>query len=130
MKGSNVRKEKLRKAAHFLAAFVILMHGLERWDGGHSSFIYFLIAGLVFGGLAIFHHPLQARYPWIDTVFICIEAALSFVIAYEYFHMGKKGIPYLYLLAGTMQLIAVVIFAKKRMQAPPPTTDAPTMFER
>ncbi len=107
------RKEKLKKFSHILAGVLILLHAFEKHEGGHGTYIFFVIAGIVFLSIAIFHHPLKRRFPLVDTCFFSIEALLSFVIAYDYFHMNKTGLPFMYLLAGILQLSAVFIFSKK-----------------
>ena len=107
------KKEKLKRISHFFAGFVILLHGYERWEHHHASHVFFFIAGAVFLAIAIFHHQLAARFPLIDTVFFVIEAFLSFVVAWEYFATGKKALPFVYLLAGLVQVGAVFIWRKK-----------------
>jgi hypothetical membrane protein len=108
------KKEKIRKAAHILAGFLILFHSYERYETGHKTYIYFLIAGLIFLSIAIFHHTLKTKYPWIDNCFYFIEAILSLIIAYDYFHLGKKGLPFAYLFAGLLQLSAIYFLSKKK----------------
>ena len=83
-----------------MAAIVTLSHAYERYETGHNSFIFFLLAGIIFLTLAILHHKLLNRFAWIDSIFYIIEGALSFIIAQEFFEADKKGLPYLYLLAG------------------------------
>ncbi|MEO5642767.1 MAG: hypothetical protein ABIQ40_15595 [Bacteroidia bacterium] len=93
---------------------VIMQHCLERFDSGHHSYIVFLLAGIIFLAVAIFHHKLVHRFPKVDTLFYTIEGCLSFIIAYEYFEAGKKFLPYLYIIAGLFQLVAIFIFARKK----------------
>ena len=113
----NSKKEKLKRISHFFAGFVILLHGYERWEHHHASHVFFFIAGAVFLSIAIFHHQLAARFPLIDTVFFLIEAFLSFVVAWEYFEAGKKALPFAYLAAGVMQVVAVFIWRRKHGKA-------------
>ena len=107
------RKEKLEKATHILAGVIILFHAYEKYEGEHSSYIYFVIAGAIFLSIAIFHHQLKLKFPWIDNCFFIIEAISSLIIAYDYFHMGKSGLPIIYLFAGLLQLSAVYFFSRK-----------------
>jgi len=71
------RKEKLEKATHILAGVIILFHAYEKYEGEHSSYIYFVIAGAIFLSIAIFHHQLKLKFPWIDNCFFIIEAISS-----------------------------------------------------
>ena len=107
------KKEKLQRVPHFIAAFVILLHGFERFETGHASHVFFFIAGLVFLTVAIFHHRLSAKFPLIDIIFFIIEAMLSFLIAYEFLEAGKHGVPVMYIIAGIFQLLAIFIFSKR-----------------
>ena len=109
----NNRKEKIKKAGHITAGIIILLHAYERFEAGHESYIFFAIAGFVFLSIAFFHHALKSRFPMIDTFFFAIEAILSFIIAYEYFHAGKSALPYAYLFAGLMQFLGLFLFARK-----------------
>ncbi len=108
------KKEKIQKAAHLFAGLLILFHSYEKYESGHASYIYFLIAGIVFINLAVFHHILKAKYRWIDSCFYLIEAILSVIIAFEYFHLGKKGLPFAYLLAAIFQVAAIYFLGKRR----------------
>jgi hypothetical protein len=107
------RKEKLKKISHILAGIIILLHAYEKHESGHSSYIYFLIAGIIFLSIAFFHHQLKLKFPWVDNCFFVIEATLSLIIAYDYFHMGKTGLPFMYLFAGLFQLCAIYFFSRR-----------------
>lgn len=95
-----------------MAGIVILLHAYEKADSGHGSYIFFLIAGLVFIIISIFHHTIEKKIPWVDGVFFIIEAALSFLIAYEYFELGKKALPLCYAFIGVAQVF--IAFEKSR----------------
>ena len=110
------KKSKLKKFAHIFAGLVILIHSYERYESGHDTYWFFALAGLIFITVALFHHQIQKKYPKIDSVFFLIEGLLSFIISYEYFHVGKKIIPFLYLFAGTLQIFVIYIFSNKFSQ--------------
>lgn len=110
---NTAKKEKLKRMAHFFAGFLILFHGYERFDEGHGSYVFFFIAGVIFLIVAALHHRLAARFPMVDSVFFFTEAMLSFVIAYEYFEAGKKALPFVYVLAGCIQLGAIFMLKRK-----------------
>ena len=99
--------------AHIFAGIVILIHAWEKYESGHGPYLVFLIAGLVFLTVAILHPVIERRAPWIDGLFFLIEAALSFVVAYDYFHAGKKALPYTYLALGIFQIVLAFIKSRK-----------------
>lgn len=105
--------EKKKKIAHTIAGFVILVHSFEKYESGHSSWLFFAIAGFVFISIALLHHTIEQKAPWIDGVFFAIEGLLSLAIAYDYFHMGKKGLPLTYLAAGIIQLAVAFMLSRK-----------------
>ena len=111
---STAAKNKLKKIAHFISGAVILLHGYERWETGHDTYPIFITAGILFLIVAIFHHKLSQRFRWIDGVFFMIESALSFVIAFEYFHVGKKALPFVWVMAGLLQMAMSVVHGRKR----------------
>jgi hypothetical protein len=108
-----MNKEKFKKIPHIISGVIILLHAFERFESGHSTYIIFLLAGIVFLSIAWFHKVLTSKFPLIDILFYIIESILSFVIAYEYFSAGKKGLPYMYLVAAIMQLFACFMFFSK-----------------
>lgn len=106
------RKEKNKRFAHIGAGVVILVHAYEKYHSGHESWKWFLIAGIVFLSVAFMHKLIEKRAPWIDGVFFLIEATLSFIVAADYFHLGKKALPYTYLFLGCFQCF--MAFRKSR----------------
>ncbi|QQR84883.1 MAG: hypothetical protein IPJ76_09630 [Flavobacteriales bacterium] len=111
------RKNRLRRAAHMLSGAIILLHGYERLDHGHTTGWVFVAAGLLFLSVAFFHGRLAKRWPKVDLVFFVIEAGLSFLVVWELLHAGKRWLPYMYVLAGIMQLVAAVKVARRAPRA-------------
>lgn len=110
---SSARKHRLKRFAHLFSGLLILFHGYERLSHGHDTGFVFLGAGLVFLTVALLHDRLARRWAHVDGGFFVIEAALSFVVMGEYFHAGKRGLPYMYLLAGIGQLVAAVVSRRR-----------------
>lgn len=107
------KRNKLRKFAHIVAGVVILIHSYERYENGHSTYLFFALAGLLFLSVAILHHQLQHKYPKIDFIFFMIEGVLSFIVAFEYISAGKKFLPFAYFIAGLLQFFSIYFFSKK-----------------
>lgn len=101
-----MNKEKLKKIPHIISGFMILLHSYERYEAGHGSFVVFLFAGVLFLTIAVFHSKLSRKFPLTDITFYIIESLLSFIIAYEYWSVGKVGLPIPYLIAGLFQIFA------------------------
>ncbi|MFT3680247.1 MAG: hypothetical protein QM791_08225 [Ferruginibacter sp.] len=109
-------REKRKKIAHFLAGLVILIHAYEKYESGHHSWVYFTVAGIAFTLIAALHSKIEKKLPWVDGVFFLIESSLSFVVAYEYFHVGKKALPACYVALGIFQLFMAFYKSKKNMR--------------
>jgi hypothetical protein len=111
---SGARKQRFLRAAHLFSGLLIFLHGFERYDGGHALWPVFAVFGFIFILLALFHGRLARKWPAIDGVFFLIEAVLSFVIMGEFFHMGKRGLPYMYLFAALAQACAAWITWRRK----------------
>jgi len=107
------KKEKLKKMPHIISGVLILLHGLERFDSGNGDYPVFLLAGIVFLGVALFHKKISRPFPTADVIFYAVEGLLSFLVAYEYWCAGKRGLPIAYIVAGIFQLVAICIFVSR-----------------
>lgn len=109
-------KDKRKRIIHIVSGAIILIHAYEKWDSGHHSYVYFTIAGLVFLTIALLHPVIERRVPWVDGLFFIIEGILSLIVAADYFHMGKKALPYSYLLVAVFQFGVAFVKSKKGMK--------------
>ena len=108
-----INKEKKEKFAHILAGIVILVHAYEKYDKHEGSYTAFIIAGVIFLGVALLHHRLVKSFPYIDGGFFVIESILYAIIAADYFSVGKKGLPWCYVI---VTIIYLFIAFKKGKQ--------------
>jgi hypothetical protein len=106
-------KEKRRRAVHIISGVTILVHAFEKYDTGHGPWIFFGVAGLIFLSIAVLHPLIEKKAPWIDGVFFVIEAALSVVIAIDFIHMRKKGLPVCYFVLAAFQLFMAFRMSRK-----------------
>jgi hypothetical protein len=103
------RNHRLKRMTHLFGGLIILMHAYDRLEHGHATWWVFVLAGGVFLSVALLHAMLVKRWPYVDIVFFVIEAMLSFVVMGECFHAGKRGLPYMYMAAGVLQLVGAVV---------------------
>ena len=106
-------REKAKRFAHIIAGLTILIHSYSHYEIGHKTYLIFLIAAIIFLTVAILHPIIEKKAPWIDGVFFIIEGILSFIVAFEFFHEGKKSIPFIYLAVGCLQFFLAVRFSRK-----------------
>ena len=109
-------KEKRKRLVHIMSGVVILIHSYGHYENGHESYVYFALAGIIFLSIAVFHPVIEKKAPWIDGVFFVIEGILSMIVAADYFHMGKKALPYVYLLLGCFQIVMAFVRSRKGMK--------------
>lgn len=109
-------RTKRKRYAHIGAGIVILIHAYEKYESGHGSYLLFGIAGLVFLSVALLHHRIEQKAPWVDGVFFIIEGILSLVVAYEFFHAGKKALPITYLFLACFQFVMAFRKSKKGVE--------------
>lgn len=109
-------KETRNRALHIVSGFIILIHAYEKYESGHHSYVYFAAAGLVFLTIALLHPVIERKLPWVDGAFFIIEALLSLIVAADYFHMGKKGLPVCYLLVACFQFFVAFRRSKKGIE--------------
>lgn len=110
-------RDKRKQFAHVGAGIVILIHAYEKHEEGHGSYLFFAIAGLVFLLIALLHSRIEKKAPWIDGVFFVIEGILSLVVAYDFFHVGKKALPATYLLLAVFQFFMAFRKSRKGINA-------------
>lgn len=106
------KSEKKQKLAHILAGVLILVHAYEKFDKHEPAYLFFVVAGVIFLSVALLHHKLIHHFHYIDGVFFLIEAALYGVIATEYFHEGKKGLPWCYVFCVVAYTVAAIVVAR------------------
>lgn len=114
MSSSPKRKALKQKLGHIMAAMIILVHAWEKHELHEHSWIFFAVAGIVFLAVALLHHSIAKVFPYVDGVFFLIEAAVYMLIAIEYFHLGKKALPWAYVFATVCYCVAAVIKGRKR----------------
>ncbi len=90
----NARRERIKALPHFIAGFVILLHGFNAFEAHPTSAVLFLFFGLLCLGLALFHHRIEHRWPYVPAVFHFIEAAVACIVLMDHIHLGKKYLPY------------------------------------
>lgn len=111
------RKEKMKRFAHLLSGALILIHGIDRFEESRAMWPVFIGAGSVFILLAVFHRQLTAKWSGIDSLFFLIEAMLCITIMFEFMDAGKRGLPFMYLIAAIAQVCGALITWRKRKLA-------------
>ena len=109
-------KDKRKRYAHIGAGVVILIHSYEKFEGGHDTYKLFAFAGLVFLSIAIFHPLIEKKAPWVDGMFFLIEGIISILVAFDYFHLGKKALPLTYMFLGLFQFFMAFRKSKKGIE--------------
>ena len=109
-------KEKRKRVAHIVAGATILFHSYENYQTRHHPYELFAVAGTIVLLLALFHPMIEKKWPWIDGLFFVIEGILSFVMAFDLYHFGKKALPTTYVLLGIFQFFMAFRKGKKGIE--------------
>ncbi|MFZ1292148.1 MAG: hypothetical protein WAR79_18785 [Melioribacteraceae bacterium] len=107
-------KPKLEKFSHIFSGIIVLFSAFDKYESGNYSFILFALAGIIFILIAIFHAKISQKFVWVDNVFIFLEGTISFIIALDYFFLGKKALPFAYIFAGLLQFTVGYFKLKKK----------------
>ncbi|MBK8636029.1 MAG: hypothetical protein IPN72_21650 [Saprospiraceae bacterium] len=115
-------RDKRKRFAHIGAGMVILIHAYVLFEGGQETYKIFALAGLVFLSIAFFHPIIEKKVPWVDGIFFIIEGILTFIVAFDYFQLGKKGLPITYMLLGLFQFFMAFRKSKEGIEHHKTTT--------
>jgi len=102
------RKEKLTKLTHFLAAFILLIHGYEKIEEHPKSASLFILCGLIFLGVAVFHARLHKKIRSVDAIFALLEGIAALTLAAEYWQ-NKHYIQYIYVFVALIYITRSVL---------------------
>jgi hypothetical protein len=98
------KKERLIKLSHLLAAFIVLIHGYEKFEDEHiTSGILFILCGLVFLSVAIFHHKLHQKVRSVDAIFAFLEGLAALILAIDFWG-NKHYLQFAYLIAALIYI--------------------------
>jgi hypothetical protein len=107
------KKNKLTKLTHILAAFVLLIHGYEKLEEEHATpAVLFIICGLIFLSVAIFHHKLHQKVRSVDAIFAFLEGIAALTLAADFWE-NKHYLQCAYVLVAVIYLTrSVILFVK------------------
>jgi hypothetical protein len=118
--GGAMKKENFYKLAHYISGFVVILHGINEIDRWHGSPWFYFITGFLMLLVAVFHHRVEKFLKNGEGVIFLLEGAVQLFIAFHYFEVGKKALPFAHLLAtmlyfyvGIMKLKGETPFRKK-----------------
>jgi hypothetical protein len=100
-----MKKENLRIIGHFLAGFVILLHGWTAYTKGHPTSWIFMLLGILFLSIALFHKRIHRRFPRVDGIFFLIESFAFAATAYDYVHEHKTYLPWVMMVITLLYLV-------------------------
>ena len=107
------KKEKIAKLSHFLAAFILLIHGYVKLEDEHlTAGLLFLVCGVIFLSVAVFHQRLHHQVRYVDAIFALLEGIAALILAADYW--GNRHYLYLaYFFVAAIYLISsFVLFAR------------------
>jgi hypothetical protein len=106
------RASLLQKLVHFLTALTLTLKGISKMEHPHgyeAVIALFLASAIYIVAITIFHDRLHAHVRLLTGSVYAIESLVSAVMAWVYFHEGKHGLPYAFVLAAILFAIALVV---------------------
>jgi predicted permease len=99
-------------ASHGLAALSLFFKGVNkleqaREDWGIIAFFWLTAASFLF--VAVYHERLLRQRPRITVIIAWLEAAVCVVVASLYFHEGKSGLPWVWLIAAAGSVVHGIV---------------------
>lgn len=113
--GQSRRVQRFESIAHYLAAFVIIMKGLDKIETPGKlgyAIIFLLIGALIILG-TIFHHKAEKVLHHFKAYVFIFESIVMSIVGYLYMKEGKQYIQYVCFAAAIMFLVATFIYIKK-----------------
>lgn len=102
-----ISKELRVRLAHFLAALIIVVKGVDKIDHHHPVGGGILIGiGIIIGLMVIWHHRLASYIKSFDAMMYLGEAIVLGIVSWLYFQDGKKALPLAYVVATLGYLVA------------------------
>lgn len=105
------KKNRRLKLEIVISAFVFFISGIVAWESGEEIFAAanFIVSIINLSGLI----TNLAKLKNFKIILLLFNSIIAFISAYSYYAMGKKGLPYVWLLVGIVFLIITFIFYRK-----------------
>lgn len=110
----------LDNIAHYLAALVVILKGLDKIDvpGKTGVAVIFLLIGILIILGTVFHHKAQKLLKHFKAYIFSFEAIVMTIVGYLYVKEGKQLIQYVCFAAAIMFVVALIVYLKKVRQNP------------
>ena len=115
------KRNQLRETlSHYLTGIIVLIKGYEKSEHFHEH-PYIVIAFFLLGAFIIvatyFHHFFEKQVKEFRSLLHVTEFVVLCLVSYYYWQEGKKALPLAYLLAAIGNLIAAIVFYRKKVKA-------------
>ena len=120
------RREKGRQIAHALAGVVSFIKGIDKWEQDHAGIgLFFLVIGVLLFVATLLHYRLAHRIKSFDSFVAGVEAVVMGLIAYSYFHDGKKALPFVYTAVSIAYVVLTIWFYRRDSHKSTPAPSSP-----
>lgn len=108
-------RHKLTIFLHILTAFILLLKGYDKLEHHHTTGGYVLIGlGLLILLLTLAGAKAGLSHKGVTLATYSIESAALLVVFFLYLKDGKQLLPYVYLVASIMYLVAFILSVRKK----------------
>ena len=110
------RATAMQKVVHFLTALTLTLKGIIKMEHPHgyeAVIALFLLSAIYIVVITVFHDRLHTHTRALTASVYAIESLVSAVLAWVYLQEGKHYIPYLFVLASVLFLVALAVYLRK-----------------
>ncbi len=111
MRRNKIKKKFISKLEIIISGFVFFISGIVAWESGEEMFAIANFIVSIFNLTGLFTNLVKLKY--FKILLLLFNSAMAFISAYSYHAIGKKGLPYIWLLVGIVFLVLVFTTYRK-----------------
>ena len=110
------KAERFENIAHYLAAFTVVMKGLDKIENPEKVGVglLFLLIGVAIALGTFFHHRASKLLKHFKAYVLVFEIIIMSVVGYMYMAEGKRYLQYVCFLTVVLFFVALVVYIRKR----------------
>ena len=110
------KAERFENIAHYLAAFVVFMKGVDKIENPEKVGIgiLFIVIGIAIALGTIFHHKATKLLRHFKAYVLVFEIIVMSIVGYMYMAEGKQYIQYACFATALMFFVALIVYIRNR----------------
>jgi hypothetical protein len=105
---------KKHSIAHLISGIVVILHGIADLEVHHGKPLFYFLMGILMIFVGVKNDAVAKFSKTLANSFYFIEAIVIFFIAFHFFELGKKFIPWIYTISGVLYFYVGIKNLKKK----------------